>query len=112
MVKKTDSIEESIKALPKVIVYDNTLYSLDMHITAWNKICIGYQYVCSPKDAFFEKKEYNIFSQVVKEGMDPSKIKDANFILDIIDVPDVRSGFNILCGRIMKALANQEITIK
>jgi hypothetical protein len=102
----------NIENLPKVILVGEDSYALNLHITAWNKFCVGYQYVAGPKEAIRLKKEYNIFSSVVEPDMGSNPIKYGDAIDDIVDVPTVGMAWNVLATRINTNLANGTIKIK
>lgn len=50
----------SIEELPKVIKYNNKYYALNVHITAWGKLCISYK-------EFFEMQGERILSCIVED---------------------------------------------
>ena len=102
----------NIENLPKVILVGDDLYVLNLHITAWNKFCVGYQYVSGPQAAIRQKKEYNIFSSVVEPDMGSKPIKYGDEIYDIVDVPTIEMAWNVLATRINTNLANGNIKIK
>ena len=56
----------NIDSLPKSIERNGEIYTLDMHVTMWNKLCVSYKYSGGPKDATEKKIEYFILSQVVE----------------------------------------------
>ncbi len=74
----------NIDSLPKSIEYNGNVYMLNMHVTAWNKLCICYQYIFGPKDALEKKIEYSILSQVVEP--DCKEIRHTDEVIDIVDV--------------------------
>jgi hypothetical protein len=94
----------NIDSLPKSIEYNGNVYMLNMHITAWNKLCICYQYIFGPKDALEKKIEYSILSQVVEP--DCKEVRHTDEVIDIVDVKSWDEGFEILSGRVYTALDN------
>lgn len=106
MKKKVAPI--TIESLPKSIEYGEDIYSLEMHITAWNKICLCY-HILFEKDL---KKEWNIFSQVVEPKV-IKKVEMNDFIMptNIVDVPDFNYAVELLKARIDKAIENKVIKI-
>jgi len=95
-----------LEKFPKVIERDGKLYSLDVHITAWNKLCVSYKTMF--KNSTFE--ETYIFSQVVEPEM-TKKVREPEVFNDIIDVPTYSKALSVLNKRIDNALKTEEITI-
>jgi len=104
----------NIDKLPKSIKYTGALYFLNLHVTAFNKICVCYQYAFSPKEAHERKIEYNILSQVVEPDMkwdDIPIIEIPSKVTDIFDVPDYDSAFTYLDVRLKKALCENIVEL-
>lgn len=99
----------NIDSLPKAIMYNGYLYFLHLGVTAWNKICVCYQYAFSPREAIEKRIAYNILSQVVEE--DNVTPNYSNDIEDIVDVNSTEMAFNILSSRITTALSNNIIEL-
>ena len=62
-----------IETLQKTFEHDGTLYTLELHVTAWNRLCIGY------RDAFKKDGTYTrefICSVCVEPENEPRKIED------------------------------------
>jgi hypothetical protein len=94
----------NIDSLPKSIEYNDNVYVLNMHVTAWNKLCICYQYIFGPKDALEKKIEYSILSQVVEP--DCKEVRHTDEVIDIVDVKSWDEGFETLSDRVYTALDN------
>lgn len=97
----------NIDSLPKSIKYNGEVYFLHLHVTAFNKICICYQYAFSPKEAHEKNIEYNILSQVVEPKMNIDEVKvieKTSNVKDIFDVPDSELAFDYLSTRLNQAL--------
>jgi len=92
----------NIDSLPKSIEYNGNVYMLNMHVTAWNKLCICYQYIFGPKDALEKKIEYSILSQVVEP--DCKEVRHTDEVIDIVDVRSWDEGFETLSDRVYAAL--------
>lgn len=92
----------NIDSLPKSIEYNGNVYMLHMHVTAWNKLCICYQYIFGPKDALERKIEYSILSQVVEP--DCKEVRHTDEVIDIVDVKSWDEGFEVLSDRVCTAL--------
>lgn len=104
----------NIDKLPKSIKYNGETYFLDMHVTAFNKLCICYQYAFSPREAHEKKIEYNILSQVVEPDMkldDIPVIEISSKVTDIFDVPDYDLAFTYLDVRLKKALRENAVEL-
>ena len=95
---------------------DKVLYQLDVHVTAFGKLCIGY------KRAFKNDKEdplnpdHFILSQVVEPKMEP-RTYDLNEVGDsavtrIYDVIDAEQGVRLLLARIAKGVTRKEIEFR
>lgn len=92
----------NIDSLPKSIEYNDNVYMLNMHVTAWNKLCICYQYIFGPKDALEKKIEYSILSQVVEP--DCKEVRHTDEVIDIVDVKSWDEGFEVLSDRVYSAM--------
>lgn len=92
----------NIDSLPKSIEYNGNVYVLDLHITAWNKLCVCYKYIFGPKDALAKKIEYLILSQVVEP--DNKEIRHTDKVTDIVDVRTWDDAFGTLESRVYAAL--------
>ena len=86
----------NVDSLPKSIEYNGNIYMLDLHITAWNKLCVCYQYIFGPKDALDKKIEYTILSQVVEPGCEETRQTDE--ATDIVDVRTWEIAFSVLAS--------------
>jgi hypothetical protein len=88
-----------IEDLPKVIEYKDKLWSLNVHVTAWNKLCISYhvQEEVKPFDTVF------LFSEVIEPGMKKHVLRTDN-PEDIVDVKHFPSALNTLKTRLERAL--------
>lgn len=100
----------NIDSLPKSIEYNGNVYMLDLHITAWDKLCVSYKYEGGPKRAIEKKIEYFILSQVVEPDM-KKPINYSDNVTDIIDVPNYQIAFNVLSARVAGALFRNVVTI-
>ncbi len=99
----------NIDSLPKSIKYNGEVYFLHLGVTAWNKICVCYQYAFGPREAMEKKIEYSILSQVVE----PNNVTP-NYSFNVEDIVDVNStemAFNILSSRITTALSTNIVEL-
>lgn len=80
----------SIEELPKVIKYNNKYYALNVHITAWGKLCICYK-------EFFERRGESILSCIVED-----KTKLVENIDDIASSIDFERALTITKLRLQK----------
>lgn len=62
-----------IETLPKTFEVDNVLYTLEMHITAWDRLCIGYREAFKKEGAWTRE---SICSVCVEPENEPRKIED------------------------------------
>lgn len=92
----------NVDSLPKSIEYNGNVYMLNMHVTAWNKLCICYKYIFGPKDALDKKIEYSILSQVVEP--DCKEIRQTDEVIDIVDVRTWEEAFDTLGSRLYAAI--------
>ena len=92
----------NIDSLPKSIEHNGNVYMLDLHITAWNKLCVSYKYEGGPKRAIEKKIEYFILSQVVEP--DCKEVRHTDKVIDIVDVRSWDEGFETLSDRVYTAL--------
>ena len=92
----------NIDSLPKSIDYNGNIYMFDLHITAWNKLCVCYQYIFAPKDALDKKIEYSILSQVVEP--DCKEVRQTDEVIDIVDVRAWEEAFDTLASRLYAAI--------
>lgn len=99
----------NIDSLPKSIEYNGNVYMLDLHITAWNKLCVSYKYEGGSKRAIEKKIEYFILSQVVEP--DCKEIRQTDKVIDIVDVKSWEQAFDVLSARLNTALANGRVKI-
>lgn len=100
----------NIDSLPKCIEFNGNWYTLNMHVTAFNKLCTSYKYIGGPMAAHERKIEYNILSQVVEPNMDKN-IVSSNEVTDIVDVPTTEISFEILQNRLNNAIENKIIKV-
>ena len=91
----------NIENLPKNIRYNDRDYSLRLHITAFNKICVCYYIILPHRDDFNEIR--TILSQVVEPGMN-YPINYSNYVQSVVDVPNVEYAFNVLATRLQNSL--------
>jgi hypothetical protein len=82
---------------------------LHMHVTAWNKLCVCYQYIFGPKDALDKKIEYTILSQVVEPGC--KEIRQTDEVIDIVDVRTWEEAFDTLGSRVYAAIDNGAVKV-
>lgn len=104
----------NIDKLPKSIEYNGNVYFLNLHVTAWNKLCVSYKYEGGPKRAIEKKIEYLILSQVVEPDMnidDVKVIEISSKVTDIFDVPDSDLAFTYLDVRLKKALRENSVKL-
>lgn len=99
----------NIDSLPKSIKYNDEVYFLHLGVTAWNKICVCYQYAFGPLEAMEKKIEYSILSQVVEPDNVTPNYSDN--IEDIVDVNSTEMAFNILSSRITTAISNNIVEL-
>lgn len=99
----------NVDSLPKSIEYNGNIYMLDLHITAWNKLCVCYQYIFGPKDALDKKIEYSILSQVVEP--DCKEIRQTDKAIDIVDVRTWEEAFDTLASRLYAAIDNGTVKV-
>lgn len=99
----------NIDSLPKSIEYNGNIYMLDLHITAWNKLCVSYKYEGGPKRAIEKKIEYFILSQVVEP--DCKEVRHTDKVIGIVDVKSWEQAFDVLSDRLNTALANEHVKI-
>ena len=99
----------TIDSLPKSIKYNNEVYFLHLGVTAWNKICVCYQYAFGPCEAMEKKIEYSILSQVVESDNVTSNYSDN--VEDIVDVNSTEMAFNVLSSRVNAALSNNFVEL-
>ena len=98
----------SIDTLPKVIVCENELYSLSMHVTAWNKLCLCYKKMFPSKDLKESFKD-TIFSQVVENNIFIVP-EFSECVYDIVDVPDFERAVDMLFYRVKDGFKREIIT--
>lgn len=99
----------NIDSLPKSIKYKDEVYFLHLGVTAWNKICVCYQYAFGPLEAMEKKIEYSILSQVVEPDNVAPNYSDN--VEDIVDVNSTEMAFNILSSRVNAALSNNFVEL-
>ena len=99
----------NIDFLPKSIKYKDEVYFLHLGVTAWNKICVCYQYAFGPLEAMEKKIEYSILSQVVEPDNVASNYSDN--VEDIVDVNSTEMAFNVLSSRVNAAVSNNIIEL-
>lgn len=100
----------NIESLPRLIkvIATGKLYNLQMHVTAWNKLCVCYKLI--DKWTTENDKIFHILSNVVEPGMG-NDVKYSNNIYDIVDVPIIDWAYNTLSTRLNTAIANGEIEV-
>lgn len=98
-----------IEQLPKSILVNNEPYSLSLHVTAWNKLCLCYKKMFPSKDI---SNSFNliIFSQVVESDM-TAKPEFSECIYDIVDVPNFNEAVDMMIARINDAICIKKITL-
>ena len=97
----------NVDLLPKAIEYNNNIYMLDLHVTAWNKLCVSYKYEvgsgsfaeCIRKDPNFQ---HFILSQVVEP--DCNEVRHTDKVTDVVDVRTWEEAFTSLFDRVYAAL--------
>ena len=96
-----------LETLPKVIEYDGKLWSLNMHVTAWNKLCVAYEpsFRGNPGDLAF------LLSQVVEPDMKGRPVHTDN-PEDIVDVKNFTSAVSTVKNRLEQAVSKGIIKIK
>ena len=99
----------NIDSLPKSIEHNGNVYMLDLHITAWNNLCVSYKYEGGSKRAIEKKIEYFILSQVVEPDCVSPNYTDE--ITGIVDVKSWEQAFDVLSARLNTALANERVKI-
>lgn len=93
----------NIDSLPKSIKYNGNVYMLDLHVTAWNKLCVSYKYIFGSKDALEKKIETFILSEVVEpDNITPNY---SNKVDGIVDVNSWEMAFMVLASRLNTALS-------
>ena len=98
-----------IEQLPKSILVDNEPYSLSLHVTVWNKLCLCYKKMFPSKDISDSFKS-TIFSQVVESDM-TAKPEFSECIYDIVDVPNFNEAVDMMIVRINDAICHNKITL-
>ena len=88
-----------IESLPKVIVYKGNPYSIYMHCTAWNRLCLCYKKMFPQKNA---DSDIYILLEVVEPKMKtaPEFSKD---ISDVVDTPSFDLAVDMLARRLHDA---------
>lgn len=101
----------NIENLPRLIEIKGTKkwYNLEMHITAWNKICVCYRLVdrWTPENNDF----YLIFSCVVEPDMD-NEINYSDDHCGIVDVPSFEMAVNVISARINAAIDSGLVSVR
>lgn len=96
-----------IEQLPKSILYDGELHQISLYVTAFDKLAVCYKKT-------FHKKQANeiihIFIQVVEPNCRKTPIF-SNDVNEIVDVRNVKEGFQILKARVNKALEEKVVEI-
>ena len=101
----------NIETLPRLIEVVGTpyWYNLTVHVTAWNKLCVGYRLV--DKWALENSDLYYLFSCVVEPDMDHS-IEYTDNNKQIVDVPSFEMAVNVLSVRVNKAIEKGTIAVR
>lgn len=104
----------NIELLPKAIEYNDKHYSLQLHVTAWNKLCVCYKSMFKIDDPF--SHETMLFSEVVEKQMSKDEVdvefyRDQLLPGDVADVPDIETAFEILKVRLDASLERKETKI-
>ena len=99
----------NVDSLPKSIEYNGNVYMLNMHVTAWNKLCVSYKYEGGSMRAIEKKIEYLILSQVVEP--DCKQIRRTDEVTDIVDVKSWDEGFEVLSDRVYAAINNGAVKV-
>ena len=99
----------NVDSLPKSIEYNGNVYMLDLHVTAWNKLCVSYKYEGGSARAIQKKIEYFILSQVVEP--DCKEIRQTDKVIDIVDVRTWEEAFDTLGNRIYAAIDNGAVKV-
>ena len=100
----------NIETLPRLIKVIDTgnWYNLEMHVTAWNKLCVCYK--LTDKWTMDNDMFYHILSNVVEPEME-GDVKYSKFMTDIVDVPNIEWAFNILSTRLNDAISEGKIEV-
>lgn len=100
----------NIETLPRLIkvIATGEWYNLEMHVTAWNKICVCYK--LTDKWTIDNDKFYHILSNVVEPEME-GDVNYSKFITDVVDVPNIEWAFNILSTRLNEAISEGKIEV-
>ena len=99
----------NIDLLPKFIKYKDEVYFLHLYVTAWNKICVCYEYTFGYREAMEKGIVYSILSQVVESDNVSSNY--SNNVKDIVDVKSTELAFNVLSARLNTAISNNLIEL-
>lgn len=100
----------NIETLPRLIkvIATGEWYNLEMHVTAWNKLCVCYK--LTDKWTIDNDKFYHILSNVVEPEME-GDVNYSKFITDVVDVPNIEWAFNILSTRLNEAISEGKIEV-
>ena len=83
----------TIETLPKTFTLDNVDYSLQMYITTWNRICLGYVNMTNPHESICyvvvepdnECKDIQFYSPDQAYGVAVSLDDAANMLKDFVE---------------------------
>ena len=98
-----------LETLPKSVLCNDIPYSLSVHVTAWNKLCVCYKKMFPSKELKDSFKE-TIFSQVVE----PQMITNPEYSeceYDIVDCPNFESAVDMLECRLNDGLKTSVVEI-
>ena len=98
----------TIETLPKTVIYDGQAYFLNLHVTAWGKLCVSYKGIDRGADGCYP----NIFSTVVEgESKKAPHLEGADWVEGITDSKDLDDAVTITKVRIDNACANNFVEV-
>ena len=100
-------ITKLIEQLPKSIVCDGELYQISLYVTAFGKLAVCYKKT-------FPKKQANEIIHILTQVVEPNCRKIpifSNDVNEIVDVRNLKEGFQILKARVNKALEENGVEI-
>ena len=100
-------MKNSIETLPRMIEYDGDLYSLEVYVTAWDKLCLSY--IGWEKDEDGGRKK---ILSVVVEGPDKPRYNrqsdNLDCIADAVDLEDAVEITRTHINRFFKMMEKKE----
>lgn len=100
----------NLDKLPKIISFRGNWYELDLHITAFGKLCVSYQYNGGSARAVHQGIETFILSQVVEPTME-GVVQIPEYPIDITDVHNYEEAFNTLFIRVNAAIEKGQVIL-